>query len=243
MIHLIDSRKRVNPTANSSSDFSIKTLTPLKRGRYELVSFTLNNGIYNINSYNNVIHFRDSASGGSDLEGKIAEGFYEPADLPSAIKTAMDGVSSTTYTVTLNSVSQKITFTPATGTCEFRFSGKSNGAYRALGYKEENIASGSSQTSAYPVDLLSNRFIRVIIDHASSGTDLASEMSFSFLVPLSATDTSVYLYENSTTCQSFYLDRNVALLKIRLEDEQGNLLLLNDRDWYCVVRFTGEETL
>jgi hypothetical protein len=97
-------------------------------------------------------------SGGSQLHASIATGTYAmgsssaiAGSLCAAIKTAMDAAGGgTTFTVSFNSGTKKLTITPSSGTLQILWltgTNQANGAYSVLGWTHADTNDASSQTS------------------------------------------------------------------------------------------------
>lgn len=122
--------------------FGVDTLT-------EAASFTISSGV------NDKIDFKES--GGSQLHATIAAGTYAMGtssavvgSLCAAIKTALDGAGGTTYTISWNAGTKKMTITPAAGTIQLLWltgTNQATAAYSILGWTHADTNDASSQTS------------------------------------------------------------------------------------------------
>ncbi len=108
-----------------------------------------------IGSTNNKIDFKES--GGSQLHATIASATYAMgadssvnSSLCKAIKTALDAAGGTTYTVTFNSGTKKLTITPTAGTVQILWltgTNQATSAWSVLGWTHADTADASSLTS------------------------------------------------------------------------------------------------
>lgn len=73
----------------------------------ELISAEVPRTGYIVNDNNNKIYFEET--GGTTLTATIPPGNYDTSSLPAAIKSALEAVGGSTYTVTYNSTTNKIT--------------------------------------------------------------------------------------------------------------------------------------
>ena len=109
-----------------------------------------------VDSTNNKIDFK--LSGGSQLHATIASATYimgatsaTVGSLLAAVKTALDAQGGgTTFTLSFNAGTRKITITPSTGTIQILWltgTNNANGAYAILGFSKADTTDASSQTS------------------------------------------------------------------------------------------------
>ena len=138
------------------------------QGEYCVDSILIPNTIYTIDSRNNKIYFTDSASG-TNLIGTVASGVYTSSNITSALTTALNAQSSTTYTITLSSTTNKLTFTPASGTVAFRWGVENNDScFRELGFNKTTQTLASTQTSDNPINLNSTLSLLVDINESKN---------------------------------------------------------------------------
>lgn len=108
-----------------------------------------------VGASNNKIDFKES--GGAQLNATIASGTYAMGSssavnlsLCKAVKTALDAAGGTTYTVTYNSGTKKLTITPTAGTLQILWltgTNQATAAYAVLGWTHADTTNAASQTS------------------------------------------------------------------------------------------------
>lgn len=155
--------------SGTSTNCEIMVRTDLE-GTYTVEHFLMgvDNYIYNVHSGNQTIYFEDSATG-APMSPNITPGIYSATNLATALKTAMDGVSSTTYTINYSATTNKFTFTPATGTVTFQFaSNTANSAHQLCGFHLTDTSAAATVTSTYQVELWPNKslFMRIFPNEA-----------------------------------------------------------------------------
>src|SRR5205823_1335715 len=114
------SRDRNSVSGATSSNFQISVAKPL-HGKYLLSYLTIPNSVYNVNSTNNIIYFRENST---DKTATITSGYYNSSSITTAIKTAMDTASAAynTFTITFSSVTGGLTVTASTNNFIFQWS-------------------------------------------------------------------------------------------------------------------------
>lgn len=148
--------------SSSFGDCVIPFQDPIE-GTFCIESILIPNTAYTIDSRNNKIYFYDSASA-ANLTATLATGIYTSSNIAAAVKTALDAVSSTTYTVSLSSTTNKLTFTPGGGgTMYFRWGVDANDScFRELGFNKTTGSAATTQTSDNPINL--NSTLSLLID-------------------------------------------------------------------------------
>ena len=108
--YFVDSRDRDSNKYAEPNDYVVPTNYVYRNvTSITLLSCVLPNTIYNIYENNNLIHFEET--NGVVLTAEIPPGDYDLTTLPVAIKTALETVGNSTYTVTIDATTSKITIT------------------------------------------------------------------------------------------------------------------------------------
>ena len=145
----ISSVKRKSGTiSNFIADFSN---SPIEPGRYALTSAVFGNTFFNINDYNNKIYFKE---GTTSLIAYLTTGFYNSTNFPVNVKSALEvaslaGGSSLTYTVTINSTTNKLVITASSGTIQMLMgTNYLNSANYLTGFTQDTTSQSSIQLYA-----------------------------------------------------------------------------------------------
>lgn len=173
-ILLIDSKDRNYDLFPYPNNYILKLGTTYKDiYSIELISAILPKSNYVINSYNNTIIFNE---GGSDITVSIESGNYTISTLLSTIKSAMDTAGSLTYTLSNNTLNNKITIS-ATGTFSLLFDGGEENYYDGetrtiypensiapvLGFSRSDYTGLSSYTGENMYNLLGENYVLLYI--------------------------------------------------------------------------------
>lgn len=225
---LIRSKDRLSGT---SSNFRLNSYYPI-HGQYRVHNVQIPRTNYNVNSNNNRIYFIDADA--VNYTGIITPGSYTSSTLTSAIVSAMEAVSSQTYTVTFSATTGKLTITPGAGTISMLFSTfTTNSARFLLGFNEENTTPGSSITSTNSVDLAFPSSVSIYINESLDTNycifkETGSE--YSVYVPFIQSYGS-YTDLNSNDIQQKIKLRTTKSLNIRILDHDNNEVDLNGVNW------------
>jgi phage anti-repressor protein len=151
----------------------------------ELVSAIVPKSQYVINSSNNTIYF-DEGSG--VLTATIAVGNYTSSELATEIKTAMDLVGAKTYTVTVDSKTDKYTIAANVGTYDLLFNGgtekyetKTRTIYRensigpVIGFTREDQTGLGTYTSQNRYNLNGEQYVILNIKELYTNMDSHSQ--------------------------------------------------------------------
>lgn len=227
----INSSDREN-YSNSSTDFYITLSRPL-RGMYRLVSSNIPVSHYNIGSNNNNIHFYEDSS---SKTATLTNGIYSASELAALVKTSMDSKSGghNTYTVNLNSNTQKLTIS-ASNAFHFEWGTyTTNSARKIMGFSENDTASGTSVTSDNIINMNPVLSYNITIENYDNIESKSS--SSTFLVPLFGNSTEICSYEPMSSFeQTINIVNPTKTFHIQLRDDNNNLLDLNGLDYYFVI--------
>lgn len=193
---------------------------------------------YTFDTHNNKIYFTESDSGSTVRTATIPVGNYSSSTLPFAIKTAMDLVSgSKTYTVTFDSLINKITATISSVT--YKYMSGINNAYYELGIISSDINSYSATViPSQTIDLSGPKIIHLVSNIKGI---LAVGKQFNILA-------SIITEEANNTISSFvddsqdYISTNIDSLSdisISLYDDLFRPMRVN-KDFTITVNFLTE---
>lgn len=186
-------RSRDRGSSDDHSDFKIELPRPIG-GKWRITHVVMPNSFYNIGPNNNKIYFDEDGS--TVLTATITSGMYTSGTIAAAVKTAMEAAGAETYTVTLSSTTNKLTIA-STGNVGFWWGTYTdNSASEQLGFSDENLLPGSSQTADMPLNLSYPMTICMKIN-ASINYQIASQNSFSGTVylPLNVDNGSIMYYQ------------------------------------------------
>ena len=136
----ISSAKKSN---GSPYDFSLNFSSPILEGIYKLKNIVIPNSFFNLNPNNSNIYFCED-NNSNVITAQIApSGYYNGTTITTAIKSALENASlvygsNKTYTVSLNTVTNKFTINCNSGTFAFRFGTyKTNSASTMIGINKD----------------------------------------------------------------------------------------------------------
>jgi len=227
----IDSSQRVNGTTDN---FSIQLKRPFilsKPSNYFQVTVKSAEIPYNfqqVNVNNNVLTFQ-FVRGVYNLTSSITipKGNYNVNNLLSVLKSNI----SPQFIITYDNVKNKFTFTHATN--DFMFMSSST-CLQILGFNNnETIASNPSAslslTSVNCVNVYSIRTIQVNSNLITYNINKVQKNNFCILcsVPITCTPFSLIEYINRTNFKTNLFLNRISNIKIKLTDDNGNLIDLN----------------
>jgi len=233
----LSSADRVNST-DTSSDFYLKSPYFEFKGLFSLQECYICNSFWNINASNSAINWVSNATPSS---GQIPNGFYNNTTLAAAVANllATDGFQA--YTATVNSITNAITITANAGfTLRFSLNSTTNAA-SLLGFTPgTDTASATSQTGTNSVNLSPVLSFNILIDgNPSIQSASASSAATSFCVPVLANSLGWFLYQPGlykSNPQTVFFSQGPKTLHIRVTDEKGFLLNLNNLNWYMLLK-------
>ncbi len=247
---LVHSQYRNNPDEDNHSDFTYNLNRPISRvGEIQISSVQVPYSYYAINDNNHTLRL----GGGSAGSAIVPNGNYTTGTLTTALKTAMEAILGVTATVTYNSTTNKFTLVHSSVSFFVDSTGATNIAY-AIGY-ETNVAASTTSTSDKVVDisgpkhlvLKSSILTQFTAEKNTTATGLASiyvaetGVSDNILhtIPINAQPTGINL---DIPLRTSAIRLNTILtfqnnLDFRLEDDEGNLLDLNGKEWSIRLLF------
>jgi hypothetical protein len=220
----------------------ITTYDPLE-GNYQLISLSLTNNIFNINSTNNKIYINENSV---DLISTLTEGYYTISNFLTHLSTQLNASCSGTITITLNENTNKITITNSTYNFYLTFgTNTTNSARILLGFNATDGTNAISQTSNNPIDLNTNKYIFMKIEqsHNRVGVLFPSNDYFNtslFLDKFNDTNFGeVYYYNkynNNHQNQTLHFKNPTKRISISFHDIDNNTINLNESVWYFVIK-------
>ena len=212
---------------------NFKINTPLIEGNYKLLSVFIANSSYNINEYNNKIYWSEDG-GATTLQSQIVEGYYDIFKLVTALENALNNVSLNNYSVTYNSITNKLTIS-ANVNFMLLFVNKFDSIGEIIGFESEiNTNNNTSHTSqnfvnldnvlSYNIDI--NGISNIIYDNFNS---------CSFIVPQNSPLGNYIYYEPINFNQVINFQKPTNLLHVRLFDDHNKIIDIHT-DWYMVLQ-------
>ena len=186
-----------------------------------VVSCLIPYSFYNINSSNNILKY--SFDGVTIYTLIIPIGNYNVNNLVTILKSNLLSGFSVIY----NSIQNKLTFTHTTN--EFMFMSSST-CLQILGFNNSTISSISlSLTSVNCVNVYSIRTIQVNSNLITYNVNKLQKNNFCILcsIPISCTPFSLIEYVNRTNFKTNLFLNRLSNIKIKLTDDNGNLINLN----------------
>jgi len=228
---LIKSEDRLIST-DSVNNFRI-TLPDAIEGVYELSEVAIYNTIYTVISGRNNTVYTNAGN------ATLTSGYYTTTTLAAEIQSKLrTATGDATVTCVFNSTTFKFDFT-STAAIIFQWSnGASDTASELLGFTNTNVLLNGS-SSINPVNLTSTRGILIAIDKATSASSImtgsvSSSLSGSFYIPINASFGSMINLTDHNNKQRVTIER-ATTLTIKLFDERGRTLQINDLNWSMLL--------
>lgn len=244
---LIHSQYRNNPSATNHTNFTYTLDREISRvSEIKISSIHIPFSFYAINENNNVLHLGAGSS-------TVPVGNYTVSTLTAALITAMDDIlAGTTSTVTYNSTKNKFTLTN-----DIAFTvdvvSANNIAY-VIGFEEPGLSSTSHESDSV-VDISGPKHIvlksSILTQFTAEKNVTANSLSEIYVVNTGVSDNILHTIPINSMPSGVNLDvstrsnfiRMNTLMKFqdnidfRLEDDEGNLLNLNGKEWSIKLFF------
>lgn len=244
---LIHSQYRNSPSTTNHTNFTYNLDREVSRvSEIKIGSIHIPFSFYAINENNNVLYLNASSS-------TIAAGNYTISTLTAALTTAMDAIFGATSTVTYNSTTNKFTLTHSSTSFTVDTSSANNIAY-IIGF-EESGASSTTQISDSVVDISGPKHLvlksSILTQFTAEKNVTASGLSSIYTsntgvsdnilhtMPINAMPSGINL---DVSMQSNFIRMNTLMkfqnnIDFRIEDDEGNLLDLNGKEWSIKLFF------
>ena len=219
-------------TTDSVNNFKI-VLPDAIEGEYKLSEIALYNTIYTVISGRNSAVYTDTGN------ATLTAGYYTTTTLAAHVQSKLrTATGDATITCTFNTTTYKFDFT-STAAIIFQWgNGATDSASELLGFTNTNVLMNGSSSINLP-NLTSTRGILIAIDKATSASSImtgsvSSALVGSFYIPLNASFGSMVNLSDHDQKQRVMIER-ATTLTIRLYDERGRLLNLNDVNWSMLL--------
>jgi hypothetical protein len=194
---VIDSRDRDTIIYTSNSNYQIDLDEEYKNIlSVELVSIDIPKTQYLINITNNLLYFNTD---GQDYIATVPIGNYTIDELLVALKSSMDTISGSTFTLSKSSLTNKITISISTSTFDLQFVDKTNQIGKLLGFIiTSNLEDLSTITSPNQYNLNGPTYIILHINEFENLFGKKSSVKKAFAkIPLDATHTEYKYFKNT----------------------------------------------
>lgn len=203
------------------------TLDNYISGVWKLLSFSFTNNIFNVNNHNNKIYFTEAST---SRTATLTNGYYDINELKTEITTQMNSVSSSTFSITLDTKTRKYTFTNSPVT-NFYFTfgtNTTNSARKLLGMNKTDGTSSTTQTSDKPIDLNTCQNIFITINE-DNNTDINGLSFFNASLVINGVGEfgQTLRYNNNDNFDQYVRFRNTKTLIINFHDSNNNNIDLN----------------
>ena len=237
-IYVLDSKQRNGGGSIQNATYNMVSAGTVESGTYELVSFQSQNVYFNVEAkVNDEIYFDESAAELGPVN--LTPGSYTAATLIVEIKAVMDAVSGSSYTVTYDAATNKITAAIAAGT--FAFNWGTNVlqpiANQVMGYTPVDGVLAASQVGDSQVDLsLYENLILDISEDSQQNVTLLDGSEHSLLIPLRQNFAGeVDSLRNETYSQTIKFGSTLNSLNVQLFMDDGSMPL-NNAEYILIIR-------
>ena len=197
-------------------------------GTWKLLYFSFTNNIFNVNDTNNKIYFTEVST---ERTATLTNGYYDVNELKTEIQTAINNVASATFTVSVDTKTNKYTFTNGS-TTNFYFTfgtNTTNSARKLLGFNANDGTTNTSQTSNKPVDLNTypNIFVKIQED---DNTDILGLSFFTSSLVVNGTGSfsDIVRYNNNDNFDQYVrFHKNTKTITLKIHDLNNNDIDLN----------------
>lgn len=261
--YTIHSRDRDTTVFPNSNSFTVNTKSAYRDiTEIRLLRVTIPNLMYNVTSNYNVISFSETL--GINLTATVPVGNYTLATLPAAVKAALDLAGTSTYTVTIDPVNNRMSINSdlmgGGGIFQLHFFGgnimkgrnvnvptyPTNSAGQLFGYLPQEYTGGNTYISPGVVNLAMINTAYIYIDQAHKLNATESPDSAFASVPFNTIGlNNVTVY---TPIQKYVRHFSPSLPKwdrftVSIRDYYGNLIDLNMGDFEMLVEFVALEDI
>jgi hypothetical protein len=221
---LLDSLKSTN---------NVFTLNKPISGYYLLRCFVCTNNIYNVTDYNNKIYINENSN---NLTATLTNGYYDINDLKTNITTAMNAVCSGTISITIDSNTNKYTFTNDTYNFYFTFNtNTTNTARFLLGFNATDGSNNTTQTSNNPININTNpSFFINILENDDKNITSTDYFDTSLFINGTGTFGEILKYINNDNFDQYIKIQNpTKKITISFHDNNNNPIVLNSQ--YIII--------
>jgi hypothetical protein len=207
--------------------------------KIELLSFTMLNAIYNINSENNQIHivWENPPLTFNLLDYTITHGIY---DIDSLVAEINSTINNDVCTVSYDLHTFRITFTNGTGNFHLNWGAlPDNTMADVLGFEKQYMSGSASYTGSQPFNLSVIDEIYVHIYEFGVNYNAASSLCLStFVIPVEVNSGELINYKSRTMFpQSISLDnKTLKNIRIVLKDKNGQILDPNNQNFTMILK-------
>ena len=222
--------------SNSNYNFILPNLE-IADGNYIYLSVQYANipySFYNINSTNNVLNYTLNSV---NYTITITSGNYNITQLIASLKSLMTG-----FTISYNSITNKITFSHST--YNFIFLASST-CQEILGFVKNTAYTSSSLAliSRNCISLIPIKCINVVSNLLTYNINKSNPNKQSILccVPVTTQPNSIIEYKNNNNFRSNLFINQISNITIKLTDQNNNTLDLNGLDFFMTIQLDIEK--
>lgn len=230
---LINTANRENFETTNAGDCRLVLSSTLSQGRYAVVGGQIQNTVYTVTSALNTLVYVDNSAATRTVT--ITAGYYTGATLISALKTAMDTASNPqTFTLTLDTATQKITFTSASN---FSITYASSTIAPIIGLRADK-ATGTSAVMDTTINLthsFNGAFIE-ISEAQDKGNDLKNNVQWSLYYPMSVGSGSLLVLGSEEVPQILTFSTQIGTFTIRVRNQRGTVVDMNGGELQLLLR-------
>ena len=230
---ILNSANRENFESTNAGNCRLSFSNTLPAGRYAIVGGKFDNMVYTVTSSINTLIFIDSTAATRTVT--VPVGFYTGATIASALKTTMDTAASPqTFTVTLDSSTQKITITSA-GNFSITYAGSSIAPVIGLKANKSTTTTATMDTTINLTYSFNSVFIE-IAEVTEKGSDLKNNVTWCLFYPMSVGSGSLLVFGSEEVPQIISFSNQVATLTVRVLNQRGENVDMNSGEWQLLLK-------
>jgi hypothetical protein len=186
--------------------------------------------MYNVNTYNQDIRFKEDAGG--NLTGSMTPGFYVAGEMSALIKTTLETAGAGTYTVTLDSNTNKFTIAVSGAITNFQltWASLSNSSNKLLGFDASDTSNTTTLTSDNAIMLSPNDIFYLSI--TSSSTDYRASDDSTYNIAITGSNDIGFGDILRSDINAILTYSSITALTYSLRDIDGNVLENANGNWH-----------
>lgn len=235
---LLNSANRENFETTNAGNCRLVLSSTIPAGKYAVVGGKIDNMVYTVTNNTRTLIFVDSSATTRTIT--LTEGFYTGSTLVSALKTAMDAATVAvpqTFTVALDSSTQKITITSA-GNFSITYAGSTIAPIIGLKANKSTATSAVMDSTINLTHSFNGAFIE-IAEVIEKGNDLRNNVTWCLYYPMSVGSGSLLVLGSEEVPQIISFASQTGTVTVRVLNQRGENVDLNSGEWQLLLKPIG----